>query len=196
MRPRCQAGIDLLRGGGRVRHIHWQGLRCGLFGRRCRDASGPGRRIAQDIRKPGFNRRERAAEPGSAIAAGVLDRHCRCHAGDERDAQRHTVDRDPNRHPLRQSDPRIDRVDVGQPLRAESSIRHADAARHGGHMPEDGLSASHQPCLDAIAWKTLTFIAALRHDRILAPWLIEGAINGESFLLYVEKVLAPAPEPG
>jgi hypothetical protein len=45
-------------------------------------------------------------------------------------------------------------------------------------------------------WKTLTFIAALRHDRIVAPWLIEGPINGESFLLYVEKVLAPALEPG
>ena len=45
-------------------------------------------------------------------------------------------------------------------------------------------------------WKTLTFIAALRHDRVAAPWLIEGPINGESFLLYVEKVLAPAFEPG
>ena len=30
-------------------------------------------------------------------------------------------------------------------------------------------------------WKTLTFIAALRHDRVAAPWLIEGPINGESF---------------
>ena len=44
-------------------------------------------------------------------------------------------------------------------------------------------------------WKTLTFIAALRHDRVVAPWLIEGPINGESFLLYVEKVLAPALRP-
>src|SRR5262249_6951143 len=44
-------------------------------------------------------------------------------------------------------------------------------------------------------WKTLTFIAALRHDRVAAPWLIEGPINGESFLLYVEKVLAPTLKP-
>src|SRR5258705_3087459 len=44
-------------------------------------------------------------------------------------------------------------------------------------------------------WKTLTFIAALRHDRVVAPWLIEGPINGESFLIYVEKVLAPALRP-
>ena len=40
-------------------------------------------------------------------------------------------------------------------------------------------------------WKTLTFIAALRHDRIDAPWVIDGPINGELFLLYVETVLAP-----
>ena len=40
-------------------------------------------------------------------------------------------------------------------------------------------------------WKTLTFIAALRHNRVAAPWLIEGPINGESFLLYIERVLVP-----
>ena len=44
-------------------------------------------------------------------------------------------------------------------------------------------------------WKTLTFIAALRHDRVAAPWLIEGPINGESFRVYVEKVLAPTLAP-
>ncbi len=45
-------------------------------------------------------------------------------------------------------------------------------------------------------WKTLTFIAALRHDRIDAPWVIDGPINGELFLLYVETVLAPTLSPG
>ena len=40
-------------------------------------------------------------------------------------------------------------------------------------------------------WQTMTFMAALRHDRITARWFIEGPINGESFLLYIEKVLAP-----
>ena len=39
-------------------------------------------------------------------------------------------------------------------------------------------------------WKTLTFIAALRHDRIDAPFVFDGPINGEAFLLYVEKILA------
>lgn len=42
----------------------------------------------------------------------------------------------------------------------------------------------------------MTFLAALRHDRIDAPWVLDGPINGESFRTYVEKVLAPALKPG
>ncbi|WP_373321429.1 transposase [Komagataeibacter europaeus] len=33
-------------------------------------------------------------------------------------------------------------------------------------------------------WKTLTFLAALRHDRITAPCVLDGPINGRSFLAY------------
>jgi hypothetical protein len=40
-------------------------------------------------------------------------------------------------------------------------------------------------------WKTTTFLAALRHDRIEAPWLLDSPIDGESFRTYVEKVLVP-----
>jgi len=42
----------------------------------------------------------------------------------------------------------------------------------------------------------MTFLAALRHDRIEAPWFIEGPIDGDSFRLYVEKVLLPTLRPG
>jgi putative transposase len=45
-------------------------------------------------------------------------------------------------------------------------------------------------------WKTMTFLAALRHDRIDAPWLLAGPINGEKFRLYVDKVLVPTLRPG
>lgn len=45
-------------------------------------------------------------------------------------------------------------------------------------------------------WKTSTFIAALRHDRMDAPLVLDGAINGESFLAYVEQFLAPTLSPG
>ncbi len=45
-------------------------------------------------------------------------------------------------------------------------------------------------------WRTLTFLAALRHDRIEAPWLLDGPINGERFQIYVEQVLVPTLKPG
>ncbi len=45
-------------------------------------------------------------------------------------------------------------------------------------------------------WKTMTFLAALRHDRVEAPWLIDGPINGERFRLYIEKLLLPTLRPG
>jgi hypothetical protein len=40
-------------------------------------------------------------------------------------------------------------------------------------------------------WKTTTFLAALRHDRITAPCVFDGAINGERFRAWVEQALAP-----
>jgi putative transposase len=45
-------------------------------------------------------------------------------------------------------------------------------------------------------WKTTTFLAALRHDRVEAPWVLDGPIDGESFLIYVENVLVPTLLPG
>jgi len=40
-------------------------------------------------------------------------------------------------------------------------------------------------------WRTLTFLAALRCDRIAAPCVIDGPINGISFRAYVEQFLVP-----
>ncbi|WP_184149109.1 IS630 family transposase [Sphingobium lignivorans] len=45
-------------------------------------------------------------------------------------------------------------------------------------------------------WKTLTFVAALRHDRIDAPCVLDGPINGQLFLAYVEQFLVPTLVPG
>jgi transposase len=45
-------------------------------------------------------------------------------------------------------------------------------------------------------WKTTTFLAALRHDRIDAPWVLDGPIDGENFRTYVERVLVPTLKPG
>jgi transposase len=45
-------------------------------------------------------------------------------------------------------------------------------------------------------WKTMTFIAALRCDRIDVPCLFDGPINGELFLAYVRGCLVPTLQPG
>jgi transposase len=45
-------------------------------------------------------------------------------------------------------------------------------------------------------WKTTTFLAALRHDRIEAPCVFDGPINGERFRAWVEQFLVPTLMPG
>ncbi len=45
-------------------------------------------------------------------------------------------------------------------------------------------------------WKTLTFLAALRHDGITAPCVFDGPISGDSFRHYVEQFLLPTLKPG
>ena len=45
-------------------------------------------------------------------------------------------------------------------------------------------------------WRTLTFLAALRIDRIDAPCVLDGPINGTSFLAYIEQFLVPTLAPG
>lgn len=45
-------------------------------------------------------------------------------------------------------------------------------------------------------WKTMTFIAALRYDRIDAPYVLDGPINGVTFTAWVEQCLVPTLKPG
>ena len=45
-------------------------------------------------------------------------------------------------------------------------------------------------------WRTLTFLAALRYNHIDAPCVIDGPINGLSFLAYVEQFLLPTLRTG
>jgi len=44
-------------------------------------------------------------------------------------------------------------------------------------------------------WKTATFLAALRNDRIEAPCVFDGPINGERFRAYVQQFLIPTLKP-
>ena len=45
-------------------------------------------------------------------------------------------------------------------------------------------------------WRTMTFLAALRCDRLSAPGVFDGPINGECFRAYVEQILLPTLKPG
>jgi transposase len=45
-------------------------------------------------------------------------------------------------------------------------------------------------------WATTTFVAALRHDGLTAPFVLDGPINGEWFRAYVEQVLVPTLKAG
>jgi len=45
-------------------------------------------------------------------------------------------------------------------------------------------------------WRTLTFLGALRSDRLTAPCVFDGPINGRCFQAYVEQQLVPVLEPG
>jgi transposase len=45
-------------------------------------------------------------------------------------------------------------------------------------------------------WTTTTFIAALRYNCVTAPFVLEGAMNGETFRAYVEHILAPTLKRG
>jgi transposase len=44
--------------------------------------------------------------------------------------------------------------------------------------------------------KPLTFIAALRRDRVDAPSVLDGPLNGDLFTAHVEQVLLPTLPPG
>lgn len=61
--------------------------------------------------------------------------------------------------------------------RCEANRRLVDTAPHG-------------------RWSTTTFIADLRHDRLTAPCVFNGADNGEMFLACIEQVLIPSMEMG
>lgn len=45
-------------------------------------------------------------------------------------------------------------------------------------------------------WKTQTFIAGLRHNRMIAPWVLDGPMNTAAFETYIETQLVPTLSPG
>ncbi len=61
-------------------------------------------------------------------------------------------------------------------------------AKSTGWAPRGQRLVDHAPFGH---WRTQTFVAALRHDRLDAPWVIDGTMNRATFEAYVETQLAP-----
>lgn len=62
-----------------------------------------------------------------------------------------------------------------------------------------GRAKRGERCMAAVPhghWKTTTFTAGLRLNGVAAPMLLDGPMNGASFLAYAEQVLAPELRPG
>jgi len=74
----------------------------------------------------------------------------------------------------------------------ETSLK-TNMAKTTGWSPKGKRLIHHTPFGH---WNTQTFVAALCHDRLDAPWVINEAMNRELFELYVETQLAPTLQPG
>lgn len=62
-----------------------------------------------------------------------------------------------------------------------------------------GRAQTGQRCIAAVPhghWKTTTFVAALRHDRVTAPMVADGPMDGALFLAYVREFLCPTLKRG
>ena len=62
-----------------------------------------------------------------------------------------------------------------------------------GRCPRGERLISHVP---QGAWKTITFVAALRHNKMVAPMVLDGPINGAAFVAYIEQCLVPTLKRG
>jgi transposase len=74
----------------------------------------------------------------------------------------------------------------------ETSLK-TNMVKTTGWAPKGERLVDHAPFG---SWQTQTFIAALRHDRLDAPWVINGPINRDLFDTYVETQLAPTLQKG
>ena len=62
-----------------------------------------------------------------------------------------------------------------------------------------GRAAQGQRVVDKVPhghWKTTTFICGLRYNRVTAPFVLDGPMDGPHFLAYVEQILAPTLKKG
>src|SRR5262249_3642046 len=80
------------------------------------------------------------------------------------------------------------RFDPAQLVFSNESLADSRMVRVGGRLPGGGALDRYAPLGH---WKTITFVAGLRVRAMVAPFVVEGAMNGPMFLAYVKQCLAP-----
>jgi len=85
------------------------------------------------------------------------------------------------------------RLDPARLVFIDETAAKTNMARTHGYAPRGERLVAHVPYGH---WHTTTFVGALRADGFIAPMVIDGAVNGELFLAYVERVLVPELRPG
>ena len=60
--------------------------------------------------------------------------------------------------------------------------------RLSGRCPRGARLVGHAPHGH---WKTITFVAGLRNDGMVAPFVVDGPMNGSTFVCYIKQCLAP-----
>lgn len=74
-----------------------------------------------------------------------------------------------------------------------------EASASTNMTPTRGRSPAGSRCIGYAPyghWKTTTLVCALRCEGLVAPWVIDGPINGEAFRVWVQQVLVPVLQPG
>ena len=75
----------------------------------------------------------------------------------------------------------------------DESGAQTNLARRRGRAPEGERLVASTPHGH---WKTTTFVAALRSEGLVAPMVIDGAMNGDLFVAYAQQVLVPSLRAG
>lgn len=84
-------------------------------------------------------------------------------------------------------------LDPGKLVFLDETATKTNMARTHGYAPAGERLEGEVPFG---RWQTTTFLGGLRDTGFVAPLVVDGAMTGELFLAYVEKVLAPELKEG
>jgi transposase len=84
-------------------------------------------------------------------------------------------------------------MDVEKLVFIDETWAATNMTRSYGRAPKGCRCVGSAPFGD---WQTTTFVAGLRHQRLTAPLLVDGPMDGELFLAWVEQFLCPTLQTG